>query len=642
MNVTPVLLIILDGFGYREACDDNAICQARKPHWNFFWRTCPHTTIDASEQWVGLPQAQMGNSEVGHLNIGAGRVIYQDYTRIEAAIASGEFFTNPVLKQATITAVANRSTLHILGLLSPGGVHSHEAQIGALVEMAARAGVKDICVHAFLDGRDTPPRSALASLAFMRDKCAQLGAGRIASIVGRYYAMDRDQRWERVQAAYDLITQGTAAQQAPDAITALEMAYARGENDEFVQATAIVPAGGTAAKMNDGDVCVFMNFRADRARQMTRALTDPHFNGFKRARVPQFGFFCTLTSYGEDFKMPAAYGPQSIANCFGEYVAKQGLRQLRIAETEKYAHVTYFFNGGVETPYAGEERVLVPSPKVATYDLKPEMSAFEVTDKLVEAIQSRQYAAIVCNYANGDMVGHTGNLAAATRAIEVLDECLGRVIKAMQDSGGEVLITADHGNAEMMHDKTTHQAHTAHTLNVVPLLYIGRKAKTAAGGALQDVAPTLLRMMGLAQPPEMSAFEITDKLVAAIRARQYDAIVCNYANGDMVGHTGNLAAATRAIEVLDECLGRVIKAMQETGGEVLITADHGNAEQMHDKTTQQAHTAHTLNVVPLLYIGRQATAAAGGALEDVAPTLLKMMGLAQPAEMTGKALIDFV
>ena len=501
MNVTPVLLVILDGFGYREECADNAICQARKPHWNFFWGTCPHTTINASEKWVGLPAAQMGNSEVGHLNIGAGRVVYQDYTRIEADIASGEFFRNPVLKQATDTALANRSALHILGLLSPGGVHSHEAQIAAMVEMAARAGVKNICVHAFLDGRDTPPRSALASLEFLRDKCAQIGAGRIASVVGRYYAMDRDQRWERVEVAYDLITQGKAAHQAADAVKALELAYARGENDEFVQATAITPE----TRMQDGDVCVFMNFRADRARQMTRALTDPAFSGFARPRVPKLAYYCTLTSYGEEFsKLPAAFAPQSVANGFGEYLARQGLKQLRIAETEKYAHVTYFFNGGIETPNAGEDRIMVPSAKVATYDLKPEMSAFEVTDKLVAAIQSRKYDAIVCNYANGDMVGHTGILSAATRAIEVLDECLGRVIKAMQDIGGEVLITADHGNAETMLDEINHQPHTAHTLNLVPALYIGRKATIAGGGALCDVAPTLLKMMGLPQPPEMT------------------------------------------------------------------------------------------------------------------------------------------
>ena len=504
MHVTPVLLIILDGFGHREECDNNAICQARKPHWNFFWNSAAHTTIDASEQWVGLPAAQMGNSEVGHLNIGSGRVVYQDYTRIEAAIASGEFFANPVLKNAVDTARAKGSTLHILGLVSPGGVHSHESQIAAMLEMAVKGGVGEVCVHAFLDGRDTPPQSAEASLAFMQKKCDELGHSRVASIVGRYFAMDRDQRWERVEQAYALLTEGRGQFQAPTAIEGLRAAYARGETDEFVKATAIVPAGGAPACIKDGDVCVFMNFRADRARQMTRALTDPAFAGFPRARVPQLACYCTLTSYGEEFKLPVAFAPQSVANGFGEYLASQGLKQLRIAETEKYAHVTYFFNGGVETAYPGEDRVLVPSPKVATYDLKPEMSAYEVTDKLVAAIESRQYDAIVCNYANGDMVGHTGDLKAATRAIEVLDECLGRVIKAMQSIGGEVLITADHGNAETMLDEVNHQPHTAHTLNLVPVLYIGRKAKIADGGALRDVAPTLLRMMGLPQPPEMT------------------------------------------------------------------------------------------------------------------------------------------
>jgi len=505
MKVTPVLLIILDGFGYREACDNNAICQARKPQWDFFWNTYPHTLVDASEKWVGLPVAQMGNSEVGHLNIGAGRVVYQEYTRIEAAIESGEFFNNAALKQAVGTALANRSaTLHILGLLSPGGVHSHESQIYAMLEMAAKAGVKNISIHAFLDGRDTPPRSAVTAIEALQNKCQQLGAGRITSIVGRYFAMDRDQRWERIQTAYDLITQGKALYLATDALTALKSAYARGENDEFVKATAIVLAGNEPSRMRDGDSVVFMNFRADRVRQLTRALTDPNFNGFQREYFPRFGYFCTLTSYSEDFKLPVAFPPQVISNSFGEYIAKLGLKQLRIAETEKYAHVTYFFSGGIETPYAGEDRILVPSPKVATYDLKPEMSAFEVTDKLVEAINRRHYDAIICNYANGDMVGHTGNLAAATRAIETLDECLGRTIGAMQKAGGEVLITADHGNAEMMFDSTTQQPHTAHTLDPVPLLYIGRKANIAKGGALKDIAPTLLRVMGLPQPSEMT------------------------------------------------------------------------------------------------------------------------------------------
>jgi 2,3-bisphosphoglycerate-independent phosphoglycerate mutase len=503
MDTTPVLLIVLDGFGYREECDANAICQARKPHWNYLWQTCPHTTIDASEKWVGLPEHQMGNSEVGHMNIGAGRVVYQDYTKIEHAIETGEFFENPVLKKAV--EIGSHKALHVLGLVSPGGVHSHESQIHAFLGMAARGGVKNLYVHAFLDGRDTPPRSAEPSLEALEKLYAELGAGRTASICGRYYAMDRDKRWERVKLGYDLITGGSAAFHSSSAVEGLGAAYARGESDEFVKPTAIVSTGGAAVQMDDGDAVVFMNFRADRARELTTALTDEAFDGFERSRRPRLAYYCTLTRYGKDFaQIPAAFPPQEIRNGFGEYIANRGLKQLRIAETEKYAHVTYFFNGGVETPYPGEDRILVPSPKVATYDLQPEMSAREVTDKLVDAIRSRAYHAIVCNYANGDMVGHTGNLDAAKTAIEVLDECIGRVVTAMREVGGEVLITADHGNAEMMEDPETHQAHTAHTLNLVPLLYIGRRAKVASGGALQDVAPTLLTMMGLPPPPEMT------------------------------------------------------------------------------------------------------------------------------------------
>jgi 2,3-bisphosphoglycerate-independent phosphoglycerate mutase len=504
MKVTPVLLLILDGFGHREECDANAICQARKPHWNFLWATHPHTLIDASEKWVGLPKLQMGNSEVGHMNIGAGRVVYQDYTRIEHAIETGEFTRNPVLTRAIETARAGRA-LHVLGLVSPGGVHSHESQIHAFLEIAARGGAKDVRVHAFLDGRDTPPKSAEASLAALGKLCARLGTARIASICGRYYAMDRDKRWERLEPAYRLITDGSAAYQAADAVEGLRAAYARGETDEFVKPTAIVPPGGTPARMSEGDAVVFMNFRADRARQITAALTAPQFDGFPRAGAPRPGYFCSLTSYGEDLShVPAAFPPQSVKNGFGEYISRLGLKQLRIAETEKYAHVTYFFNGGSEAPYPGEERIMVPSPKVATYDLKPEMSAFEVTERLLAAIRGRSYDAIICNYANSDMVGHTGDLAAATRAIEVLDECIGKVVAAMREAGGEVLITADHGNAETMVDPDTHQPHTAHTLNLVPALYIGRKAAAADGGALQDVAPTLLDMMGLERPAEMT------------------------------------------------------------------------------------------------------------------------------------------
>ncbi|MGH8663027.1 MAG: 2,3-bisphosphoglycerate-independent phosphoglycerate mutase [Burkholderiales bacterium] len=504
MNVTPVLLIILDGFGYRDDGADNAIERAHKPHWDRYWAEFPHSTINASELHVGLPPEQMGNSEVGHLNIGAGRVVFQEFTRIELAIRNGELGSNEVLAKAVATARDKHSALHVLGLLSPGGVHSHENQIFAFIDMAAAGGAADIRVHAFLDGRDTPPKSAAESLQRLEQRCAAHPGCRIASICGRYYAMDRDRRWERTAAAYRLLTEDAAEFQADTALAGLEAAYARGESDEFVKPTVVRGRGESARGMQHGDVVVFMNFRADRARQLTRALTDPAFDGFERVKRPQLAYYCTLTSYGEEFDLPAAFPPQRVDKSFGQYIAELGLSQLRIAETEKYAHVTYFFNGGVETPYPGEERLLVPSPKVATYDLKPEMSAFEVTEKLEAAIRSQRFQAIICNYANADMVGHTGNLDAATRAIEVLDQCLGRVLGAMRETGGEVLVTADHGNAETMQDPQTGQAHTAHTTNLVPLLYVGRKATLASTGALSDIAPTLLAMMGLPQPGEMT------------------------------------------------------------------------------------------------------------------------------------------
>jgi 2,3-bisphosphoglycerate-independent phosphoglycerate mutase len=504
MNYPPVLLLVLDGFGYREETDHNAIALARKPNWDKLWSKYPHTLIHTSALAVGLPEGQMGNSEVGHLNIGAGRVVYQELTRIDLAIQDGSFFHNPALTKAVQQAKENGSVLHIMGLLSPGGVHSHENQISAMLELAARAGLQDIRIHAFLDGRDTPPRSASASLQTMQDKCLALGVGRIASIVGRYYAMDRDNRWDRIESAYDLLTQGKAEFHAASATEALQQAYDRGENDEFVKATVI----GEPASMHDGDVAVFMNFRADRARQITRALTDPDFSSFSRKHFPRLQEFVTLTSYGKDIRLPVAFAPTDIYNGFGEYIASLGMKQLRIAETEKYAHVTYFFNGGHEQPYPGEDRILVPSPKVATYDLKPEMSAFEVTDKLVDAIRSRQYQAIICNYANGDMVGHTGNLAAGIKAVEALDTCIGRVVSAMLECGGETLITADHGNVEQMQDTELDQPYTAHTKNEVPLLYIGRKADMIDDGALCDIAPTLLAMLGLPQPPEMTGKQL--------------------------------------------------------------------------------------------------------------------------------------
>ena len=504
MNITPVLLIILDGFGYREDADFNAIAAARKPNWDRYWRDYPHTLVNASEKAVGLPCKQMGNSEVGHLNIGAGRVVYQDISRIDVDIEDGGFFDNTALRNAIQTALANRSALHILGLLSAGGVHSHENHIFALLEMAARAGLKKVYLHPFLDGRDTPPKSAGPSLQALQTLCDKLGTGRIASVTGRYFAMDRDNRWERVRTAYDVVTRGAGAFTATSALDALEQAYARDENDEFVQATAIIPAGGEAIRMHDGDALVFMNFRADRAREITRALSDEKFDGFVRDYFPKLANVTTLSSYGEDFQQPSAYRAEPIHNTLGEYLSGLNLKQLRIAETEKYAHVTYFMNGGKEQPYPGEDRILVPSPKVATYDLQPEMSAYEVTDKLEAAIRSRQYQAIICNYANGDMVGHSGDMAAATKAVETLDVCIGRVVKAMQAIGGEVIITADHGNAEQMIDHATHQAHTAHTLNLVPFIYIGRKAIVTDGGALRDIAPSLLYMMGLPKPDEMT------------------------------------------------------------------------------------------------------------------------------------------
>jgi 2,3-bisphosphoglycerate-independent phosphoglycerate mutase len=505
MQVTPALLIILDGFGCRHGGVDNAVAIAHKPIWDKLWQHCPHTTVQASEAAVGLPSGQMGNSEVGHLNIGAGRVVYQEFTRIDRAIQSGHFFSNPALKNAINSAKEKGKALHILGLLSDGGVHSHENHIHAMAEMAVREGLGKIYLHVFLDGRDTPPKSAELFLRRLQEKCNALRTPRIASIIGRYYAMDRDHRWLRVKAAYDLLTQGKAEFHAETVQAGLDMAYQRGETDEFVKATAIIPAGTTPVHMEDGDSVVFMNFRSDRARQISRTFIEPNFDSFEREYIPKLGTYCTLTGYSDEFHVPVAFPPERIRNSFGEYVSHLGLTQLRIAETEKYPHVTYFFNGGEETVYPGEERIMVPSPDVATYDMKPEMSAFEVTDKLVAAIESKKFNAIVCNYANADMVGHTGNIQAAAKAIEAVDVCLGRVIEAMHKTGGDILITADHGNAEMMYDDRTGQAHTAHTINLVPFIYVGaRPAHLAESGALEDVAPTMLKMMGLKQPIEMT------------------------------------------------------------------------------------------------------------------------------------------
>jgi 2,3-bisphosphoglycerate-independent phosphoglycerate mutase len=500
-----MVLIILDGWGYRESSKYNAINAAQKPNWDKIWQTYPHTLIECSGAAVGLPDGQMGNSEVGHLNMGAGRLVRQDYTRIEKAINEGEFFSNPVMVTALQKAINTNKAVHIMGLLSPGGVHSHEQHIFTMLKLAVEQGAQNIYLHAFLDGRDTPPQSALPSLNKLNALCASYGTAKIASIIGRYYAMDRDKRWDRTQLAYDLLTSGKTNYHAQNAEEALSQAYDRGETDEFVKPTAIHAANQVPISIEDGDVIIFMNYRADRARQLTRAFTEENFQGFTRHAQPRFAEFVSLTQYAIDINTQIAYPPEQLTHVLGAYIAECGLKQLRIAETEKYAHVTFFFNGGVEKAYTGEERVLIPSSKVATYDLHPEMSAPELTDKLVEAIRSQQYELIVCNYANPDMVGHTGNFEATVHAIEAIDHALGRILQAISDAGSEALITADHGNAECMFDERTNQPHTAHTTEMVPCIYIGRPAKvTGLTGTLSDIAPTLLYCMGLAQPKEMT------------------------------------------------------------------------------------------------------------------------------------------
>jgi 2,3-bisphosphoglycerate-independent phosphoglycerate mutase len=504
----PLILIVLDGWGHSDNTEYNAIHSAHKPVWDDLWALNPHTFVRCSGVDVGLPDKQMGNSEVGHMHLGAGRVISQDFTRISQKLEDGSFFDNAVARTHLEAAARSGKAVHVLGLLSPGGVHSHESHIMAMLEFAARCGVQDIYLHAFLDGRDRPPKSAGESLRLAQATFAELGRGRIASIIGRYFAMDRNNRWRRTEAAYRLIAEGLAEHTCHDPFIALDQAYARGETDEFVKATAVVPAGGSPVTVADGDVVVFMNYRSDRARQLTRAFIDPGFTAFERPRVPALAAFITLTRYSADFDVPIMFPTERVINSIGEYVSRLGLRQLRIAETEKYAHVTFFFNGGEERVFEGEDRILVPSPQVATYDLQPEMSANTVTDRLVEAIHSRKYDLIISNFANADMVGHTGNFEAAVKAIETIDRCLGRIVGAAQAVGGEIIITSDHGNAEKMREVSTKmirgQAHTAHTSNLVPLLFIGRPAELARSGSLIDVAPTMIKLLGLQQPEEMT------------------------------------------------------------------------------------------------------------------------------------------
>lgn len=501
----PLALIILDGFGYSESDKYNAINAANAPTWQKIWANNAKTTIATSGMAVGLPEGQMGNSEVGHMTLGAGRVVYQNFTRINKAIADGDFYTNPVYTKAVDDAKNNGKAVHVIGLLSDGGVHSHDDHMIAMMELAVKRGADKVYMHAFLDGRDTPPRSAVKPLQKTEEKLKALGGGKIASIIGRFFALDRDNRWDRVQQSFDLMVDGKAEFTAESALAGLEAAYARDENDEFVKATAIVEAGGKPITIEDGDAVIFMNFRPDRARQLTNAFVGKDFDGFARNRVPVLSDFVMTTEYSGDIDTSCAYPPEDLINSFGDVMAQHGKKQLRIAETEKYAHVTFFFSGGQESLYAGEDRILVPSPQVETYDEMPEMSAPEVTAKLVDAIENGGYDAIICNYANCDQVGHTGDFDASVKAVEAVDAALAEVFAALEKVGGEALITADHGNVELMYDDEAQQLHTQHTTLPVPLVYVGtRDISLEAGGSLADIAPTMLALLDVPQPKEMS------------------------------------------------------------------------------------------------------------------------------------------
>ncbi len=501
----PLCLIIMDGWGINPRKDGNAIALARTPVLDNLSKIYPTTTLNGSGLSVGLPKGQMGNSEVGHLNIGAGRVVYQDFTRISKAIEDGDFFKNPILLDAISAVKTNRSSLHVMGLLSDGGVHSHIDHLFALIDMAKKNGVERLFIHAILDGRDTPPRSALNYIKATENCIRKVGLGEIATVIGRYYAMDRDKRWDRVKEAYDAIVLGEGLD-ADSASHAVENSYSREEGDEFVKPTVIKRDGKPVAILNDRDAVIFFNFRTDRTREITRALNHDAFDGFERKKVPSLSSFVCMTEYDETFGLPVAFPSVKLTNIFGEVISRAGLRQLRIAETEKYAHVTFFFNGGVEEPYPLEDRRLIPSPKeVPTYDFKPEMSALEVTKELVSDIEKGRHDVIILNYANADMVGHTGFIEAAKKAVEAVDTCVGQVVDAVKAKGGKVIITSDHGNAEQMTDYETHAPHTAHTSNPVPFILVDdeRKGVKLREGILADIAPTMLEMLGLPVPKEM-------------------------------------------------------------------------------------------------------------------------------------------
>ncbi len=510
MKKNTLLLLILDGFGYSEEKKFNAISQAHTPTWDSIWDSCPKGLIKTSGKAVGLPEGQMGNSEVGHITLGAGRVINQNFSRINNSIRDGSFYSNKAYCSAIDRALVIGGAVHILGLLSDGGVHSHSDHINAVIELAVARGAKKIYLHAFLDGRDCPPRSAMSSIKKTQALFQTLGVGTFASIIGRFYALDRDNRWDRIEAAYKLITEAKGLYVSKDSMTALTEAYSRGENDEFISATSIQNSNNSKIKINDEDAVIFMNFRPDRARELTRALVGgKDFQGFRRSVVRDMSNFVMTTEYDAKLGQACAFPPQILKNSLGQCISQGNKRQLRIAETEKYAHVTFFFNGGQEAPFDGEERILKRSPNVSTYDLKPEMSAPEITAGLVDAIKSQRFDVIICNYVNCDMVGHTGNFTAAINAVEAVDFALSKVLSAIKEIGGEALVTADHGNIEQMYDPIIKQPHTQHTTLPVPIVYVGpKKTHFRLGGSLADVAPTILALLGMHQPGEMTGLSL--------------------------------------------------------------------------------------------------------------------------------------
>ncbi len=513
-NSKPLVLIIMDGWGWREDRDNNAIAQANTPNWNTIISRYPHTTLNAHGLAVGLPEGVMGNSEVGHLNIGAGRVVMQDITRINKSITDKKFFKNKAFEGCFEKVKKSKDTLHLIGLLSDAGVHSQIDHLFALLDFAKKKKVSKICIHCLTDGRDTSPTSGKKYIAQLEEKIKELDEDyRIATIVGRYFAMDRDKRWDRVKKAYDAIVSGVG-RNMPSASVAMIEAYKNGETDEFIEPSIILDKNNQEPTMKDGDAVIFFNFRSDRARQIVRAMSFKEFDKFERLSVPVFSDFVTMTEYESDFNFPVAFSPESSKNIFGEILSNNNLRQLRIAETEKYAHVTYFFDGGNEEGFNGTDKVLIPSPRdVATYDQKPEMSAFVVTDEVLKRIDSNLYDVIIMNYANADMVGHSGNIEAAIKAAETVDKCIGVVVNEALKRGGEVFLTADHGNSEEMIDKDG-GPHTSHTLNPVPFVYVAKDAnmcKLIDGGRLSDIAPTMLSLLNIKKPKEMTGRSLLEK-----------------------------------------------------------------------------------------------------------------------------------